>query len=317
MTSPEMATMPNTSTAVGLYDREHPTPPSSHTTPPACAAGMPTKVGLGMFEPGRICAHGALYSNTMFGPLAHLKDTRENKYALQLALYRRILESNAYGLDVEGCRLARFSADGSPSVQMIEVPYFRQEADLLLGTALANHGSAVGFDRDACLKFDEASHRYRVQGDDGVWRRVPKSVTGIVSSYAPPFVAEEVIARMKAGRKWGPENKYWGKSNVEITEMWNSAAALGTAVHNRIEMHYKGNPGAPPANVHPGFETFWAWATKEEGYTPVRSEWPVHCGLVAGTIDMVYRTPEGRHVIVDWKVTNKPFLSDNIGTPLV
>jgi len=252
----------------------------------------------------------------MFGPLAHLKDTRENKYALQLALYRRILESEAYGLDVEACRLARFDASGGPNVQMIEVPYFRREANLLLWNALTNRGSAVGFDRDARVTFDEASHRYRVQGDDGVWRPVAKSVTGIVSSYAPPFVAEEVIARMKAGRNWGPDNKYWGKSDSEITAMWNAAANLGTAVHNQIESYYKSQSKSPPENVHPGFETFWSWAT-EEGYEPVRSEWPVHCGLVAGTVDMVYRTPDGKYVIVDWKVTDKPFFGDNIGSPLV
>lgn len=230
-------------------------------------------------------------------------------------MYRKMLESSAYNLDVKGCMLARFDASGGPNAQTVEVPYFEREAATMLGTALSDAEAVTGFDRDALLRFNAATHKYSVRSEGGGWALVPKSVTGIVSSYAPPFVPEAVIARMKGGRAWGPGHKYWGMSDAEIKAAWNAAADLGTSVHNKIEAHYKHTPTAAPQNTHAGFETFCMWAA-EEGLKPYRSEWPVHCGLVAGTVDMVYSTPDGAHYIVDWKITDRPFLSSNFGTPL-
>jgi hypothetical protein len=254
----------------------------------------------------------------MFGPLAHLKDTRENKYALQLSLYRKMLESDAYGLKVDGCMLARLGADGGPNVQVLETPYFDQEAGALLGGALTlSEPELEGEnDRDQRITFDEASHQYRVKTSDGTWKVVPKSVTGLVSLYAPPFVPDAVIARMKKSRGWGPGHKYWGMTDAEIKAAWKATAVLGTSVHTKIDSFYKQPvPGTKATDVHDGFQTFHMWAT-DQGLDPVRSEWPVHCGLVAGTVDMVYKKPNGAHFIVDWKVTDTPFAGSNFGVPL-
>lgn len=64
-------------------------------------------------------------------PIAHVPDTIYWHYALQLSIYRYILEKN-YGIQVSGSKLGIFHPDnGRPYV--VDVPYMRREAMSLLG----------------------------------------------------------------------------------------------------------------------------------------------------------------------------------------
>ena len=65
-----------------------------------------------------------------FSPIAHVPDTVYWHYALQLSIYRYILEKN-YGIQVSGGKLGVFHPDnGRPYV--VDVPYLRNEAIALL-----------------------------------------------------------------------------------------------------------------------------------------------------------------------------------------
>lgn len=65
-----------------------------------------------------------------FGPIAHVHDTTYWHYALQVSIYRYILEKN-YGIHVTTCKLAVFHPDyNRPYV--IEVPYMRDEVIAVL-----------------------------------------------------------------------------------------------------------------------------------------------------------------------------------------
>lgn len=67
------------------------------------------------------CAHS---------PIAHVADTTYWHYALQVSIYRYILEKN-YGINVKEGRLAVFHPDNS-CPYMVEVPYMRNEAIAVL-----------------------------------------------------------------------------------------------------------------------------------------------------------------------------------------
>ena len=67
-----------------------------------------------------------------FAPIAHVPDTTYWHYALQLSVYRYILEKN-YGIRVSGGKLGVFHPDnGRPYV--VDVPYMRNEAIALLNS---------------------------------------------------------------------------------------------------------------------------------------------------------------------------------------
>lgn len=65
-----------------------------------------------------------------YAPITHIPDTTYWHYALQLSVYRYILEKN-YGIHVSGGKLGIFHPDnGCPYV--VDVPYLRDEAIALL-----------------------------------------------------------------------------------------------------------------------------------------------------------------------------------------
>ena len=65
-----------------------------------------------------------------FSPISHIPDTAYWHYALQLSIYRYILEKN-YGIHASGSKLGIFHPDnGRPYV--VDVPYLRQEVIALL-----------------------------------------------------------------------------------------------------------------------------------------------------------------------------------------
>lgn len=165
--------------------------------------------------------------------------------------------------------------------------------------------------RDARITFDEPTHKYTIDGS-----KYDISCTGFVHSFFGHFDADKVIANIMKGRNWGPSNKYWGMSPEEIKALWaangKEASEAGTRMHLDIEHYYNASPIGNVAidewSVLEGVEWnyFMRYETKfriPRGYVPFRTEWLVFYEEIrlAGSIDMVYRKPDGTIAIYDWK----------------
>lgn len=158
--------------------------------------------------------------------------------------------------------------------------------------------------RDKHIEFDEPTHIYTIDGDSNY-----KSVTTWIHDFFPYFDADHVIAKMRAGKNWGPSNKYYGLTNEEIKEGWKQngqeAAMLGTAMHLNIEYFYNDQPFTPGFEDTPEYQLFQEYQSDHLLYKPYRTEWTVYSKKyrLAGSIDMVYIDPDDpdKVVLADWK----------------
>lgn len=158
--------------------------------------------------------------------------------------------------------------------------------------------------RDLAISFDEASHVYTVNGDSTF-----TSVTTFIHKFFPEFNAESVIEKMRNGRDWGPHNKYYGKTNKEITTEWSNsgkeASALGTSMHLNIENYYNSRPFDDKFIATDEYKLFQKYLQDYANYKAYRTEWQIYATKykIAGSIDMVYHDPNnpGKFIIADWK----------------
>ena len=176
-------------------------------------------------------------------------------------------------------------------------------------------GSNITFDRDALLHFDEAQHRYTV---DGYGDMTP--VSSVIAQFFDVFDAE-----------------YWSmrKCNGDVIEaarlrdQWSSkgcvASQAGTFMHKQIEdflngkhpietlcqVCYKGNyvEVCDTIDISQEWSYFEAFYQTQQvtGFTPFRTEWRVFDidARMAGTIDLVCACNDGTYEIYDWKRSNK------------
>ena len=101
-----------------------------------------------------------------------------------------------------------------------------------------------------------------------------------------------------------------------IKKMWeaygNKQADLGTAMHREFEFYMNrlerdGHDDAlQELSDGPESDQFRKWLVawpQARGWKPYRTEWSIFCETVrvAGQIDSVWRRPDGKLVIVDWK----------------
>jgi hypothetical protein len=144
--------------------------------------------------------------------------------------------------------------------------------------------------RDYYISFDEASHKYTVEGVN------LQSVTNVVENCFPKFDAQ-LHAKTTAAKT--------GMTEEEVIAMWErkgkESRELGTAMHQKIESYYQGK--------HPyeddAFRLFKIFADKVK-LEPFRTEWAVYDTdyNIAGTIDFVdYQ--DGKYTIYDWKRSDK------------
>lgn len=174
------------------------------------------------------------------------------------------------------------------------------------------NGSDITFERDNYIKFDEAQHRYSVDGYGEM-----QSVSSVVAQFFKEFDA-----------------LYWSlrkcNQNVEkaaqLREQWDSkgclASQVGTYLHKQIEDYlngkrdidmlcevcYKGNYLNICDQIDITREwTFFKAFHSVVGYTPFRTEWRVYDtdARIAGTIDLVCSCADGSYEIYDWKRSNK------------
>ncbi len=165
--------------------------------------------------------------------------------------------------------------------------------------------------RDARISFEEETHTYTIDGTREGWT----SCTGFIHTFFEDFDADAVIAKMMGSRKWS-ESKYYGMTAEEIKAQWAAAAdeasTAGTRMHLDIEQYYNADPignmaadGFAP-NPSAEWDYFQAFERKwriPRGFTPYRTEWLVFKEDIklAGSIDMVYKKPDGKFAIYDWK----------------
>lgn len=83
------------------------------------------------FEEMDIILHKYKYGEKALPPIEHLDDSPYFHYALQLSMYKYILEKN-YGITISKLRLGIFHPTyNKPYV--LEMPYLKSEIDILLG----------------------------------------------------------------------------------------------------------------------------------------------------------------------------------------
>lgn len=147
-------------------------------------------------------------------------------------------------------------------------------------------------DRDAHLTFYPVPHEYRVDGQTGF-----TSVTTWVHSHFPKFDGPGA-ARRKLGK--GASSEAVNDLVAEWSEKGKEASSAGTEMHEAIEHYYTQGKDLPDTKE---LAMFCDFRDQHKDMVPYRSEWSVWDmgAKLAGTIDMVYRLPNGKLAIYDWK----------------
>jgi hypothetical protein len=178
--------------------------------------------------------------------------------------------------------------------------------------------------RDKYIKFYERGHKYEITTDP---LSKYTSVTTWNHSHFPKFDADAVIKNIMKGKNWKEGHKYWGMTAEEIKASWNKnrdqVAGAGTDLHAMIEdfmnndqlqnyghqdlyQNYVENINTVYNNDAykvPEWNYFIKFIRDHPELTPYRTEWMIfHEDIkIAGSIDMVYKNPDGTLSIYDWK----------------
>jgi hypothetical protein len=155
--------------------------------------------------------------------------------------------------------------------------------------------------RDARIQFEESTHIYTVDGDSNYM-----SVTTWNHHHFPKFDSKKIINQIVNSRKHktDPEYKYYMMTAEEIEAMWNAnrdgASSSGTNMHYDIECYYN---QVEVTNDSIEYAYFRRFLEENPHLLPYRTEWMIyHEDLkIAGSVDMVYRNPDGTLLIYDWK----------------
>lgn len=134
------------------------------------------------------------------------------------------------------------------------------------------------------------------------------SVTRFVSSFFPPFVAEEVIAKMMASPNW-PKSPYFGKTEAEIIAIWKEKARYGAETHAQIERFFvEGEkPDTPTPEFANQFLPFEKKIAEKGKMDFLVAEKKIQSLGLSGIIDAAFFLKENPNeiVLIDWKVNAK------------
>lgn len=174
--------------------------------------------------------------------------------------------------------------------------------------------------RDQRVQFIEDTHTYIIDGDS---KKSITSVTTLVHKFFAHFNADAVIEKMSKSPSF-PESRYFGMSADDIKLEWernrDEAATAGTLMHKCIEnlnndrqpydafAHGKAIPrDSVPERELELYEQFVQQFVVPNKLKPFRTEWVVFSEQhsLAGSIDMVYKAPDGSLVLADWKRSKK------------
>jgi len=175
--------------------------------------------------------------------------------------------------------------------------------------------------RDANIRFYARGHKYEILTDT---KSKYTSVTTWNHSHFPKFDADAVIASIFRGKSWAPGHKYWGLDAEQIKAQWKSngdaVSGAGTKLHERIEtfmnderfqFNYSNEDlyddykyGLTNSNQECAeWQYFLQFVRDHPKLKPYRTEWMIYDEdvKIAGSIDMVYKNPDGSISIYDWK----------------
>ena len=174
--------------------------------------------------------------------------------------------------------------------------------------------------RDARVEYIDETHTYLL---DGV--ALPLSVSGLWSRYFPHFDANECLNKYFKGWVHDPKSKYFTLlrylslvhkmdddcQQQEIKKLWSAngadASDLGTQMHHDIEFFLNDlPPDAPDAPEFLQFRKWWDEFMPDTGIAAYRTEFSIYDedAKLAGQIDCLLKTTDGRYVMVDWKRVN-------------
>jgi len=155
------------------------------------------------------------------------------------------------------------------------------------------------------------NHKYFVRGDPNYI-----SVSKFVKSFFPEFNNKEVIAKNYAKWQKDTKSKYYGLTPKQILTLWHekmrTSSENGTNIHKQIEEYL--NYLLIPSHSQPEFEYFLEFV---KDYTQNLENYRVEMTIfdeeskICGTLDMLYRKPNGKYILVDWK-TSKDIVKFNM-----
>jgi hypothetical protein len=167
--------------------------------------------------------------------------------------------------------------------------------------------------RDARVRFDEAAHKYYIDG-----ARYPSSVSGLMHEYFPQFDAAATVEKYFQSWARNRSSKYASLigflrarlelpdelAKREIVRHWSASGARasgdGTDTHLQIELSL--NDEAHNAES-PEFKQYLAWRATRPTWKRYRTEWSVFSEpeLICGQIDSLWVDDEGAFHMADWK----------------
>lgn len=145
----------------------------------------------------------------------------------------------------------------------------------------------------SALTFREGTHSYSMPGDDtGNTDRT--SVTMLIEQFFPYFDEEAYIAKRMAET---------GKTEEEVRRELAEPSERGTDMHRQIECFLKGLPYRDSSKEFQLFERFHRDQIVRRGLVFDSAEYPIELkeANIAGTVDALFRKPDGEYVMVDWK----------------
>lgn len=159
---------------------------------------------------------------------------------------------------------------------------------------------------DHRLTFEEDGHVYFWDNED-IKAIGGMSSTTFIKSFFTPFNPQHCIRSITRGRKYltDPSYKYYKKTNKEILAMWDKnrdeAADAGTRFHLDIELTYNGICVENDTKEWKQFQMFESM--RDKNMVPFRTEWMIYDPelRLAGSMDMVFKNPDGTFSIYDWK----------------
>jgi len=162
---------------------------------------------------------------------------------------------------------------------------------------------------DQYIKFFPVEHKYTFRDQN-----INRSVTELVHQQFPRFNADTVAEQMSRKHYNNKKNQYYQKTKEDILQLWednkNDACSKGTDLHQCIEYVYN---GITVENDTKEFSFFKNFQRDYSHLVPYRTEWEV-CyeeKSLAGSIDMIFKNPDGTFSIYDWKRCKRLEKSNN------
>ena len=147
--------------------------------------------------------------------------------------------------------------------------------------------------RPPVLVFNEDTHSYTTPDDDtGITDRM--SVTTLIDLFFPHFDEEKYIQKRM---------EETGMSEEAIRRELAEPSERGTDMHKQIENYLKGLPYDDSSVEFQHFLKFHQEQIVRRGLVFDSAEYAIELkeSNIAGTVDALFRKPDGEYVMVDWK----------------